>query len=339
MPPIENDTMQTEETQLTSCLKDSCRQKKISSILNVLKENFADTCSETKAPYEHAITHSTEEVVTTETEQLNRTLRHSKSESFSSEKQRRKRNSVRENKNAFFEELEKIMDQQNFGLQSIFKRKNSNTLFTEKEQIHYKLVDSCQSEDELEKSTKSSPNNSLKANDFFSYSAEISLHKISVEDVDKKQEAKKKCCTLPNEHSSQQKSPIFLPIRGASEKRPLKSPKQYRSKSVGDIEQLGSEDELFIVRSHHATNSTHMESSYTDNLEVVEPVGFEESDGVSSLDFGNCYDCRESNLDNIRGTSVPVTVSSNDNEAGKKLLKTKWKSLEDILAPKPKKLK
>ncbi len=365
---LEDDTKQPEEVQLKSCLKESCRQKKISSLLNVLREELVDSESTSRTKVRHGqsfieCTEGTAEIEHLTT--LDRRLRHKQAATISSEKQTRKKSGVRENENSFFEELEKMMDHEKFGLQSAFENKDN----PQKEQLHYKLVDSYQSEDELDKpTTKSSPSRHAKVDDFSSYTAEVSLHKISVEDVDRKKEVKKKSCTLPNEQSSQKKTQVFLPVRGGPDKRPLKPPKTYRSKSVGDIEKLGSEEEVFIVRSPHAANSVPMETNTTvsleptafdeetdgessldfgnrydynttDNFVSLEPTAFDEKiDGESSLDFGNRWEYQDSNLNSVRGTSVPI-AEHNGHQGGKKSLKTKWKSLEDILAPKPRKSK
>ena len=128
----------------------------------------------------------------------------------------------------------------------------------ESEKFHYKLIDSCHSEDELDSPHKyvaGSESNS-KSSDFLSYPAEVSLHRINIVDVDKKQEMTKKSATLPSTHVNPRPKTLF-PSSGLPDTRPPKPPKKWRSKSVADMEDLDSAgSELLLVRSPFTPSST-----------------------------------------------------------------------------------
>ncbi len=347
------------EAQLKSCLKESCRQQKLSSILKVLREDSVDNeSSETKKHNKHIIDEHTDgnslhtvndaERIST----LQRRLRNKSTANNISAERMSLPGKTDKNGKSFLEELDELISQRNFGLQPTPERRDKTPEF-EKEQMHYKLVDSYQSEDEHDKPQKPtcSPFRTSKPSDFSRYSAEVSLHRIRVEDTDRKEESKKKSCTLPNERTSQHRPTTLLPARGGSDKRPPKPPKTYRSKSMGHIEKLGSDEELFIVRSHHMTNSIPVESAYktmgsVDDLDLIELMSHSSSyDGHSSLDFGNRFgscDVLGERGDAILERSSPVREYREDAEEiqrEKGLIKTKWRSLEDILASKPRKSK
>lgn len=248
----------------------------------------------------------------------------------------------------------------------------------ESEKFHYKLIDSCQSEDELDSPHKyNTRSESLvrnsKSSDFLSYPAEVSLHRINIVDVDKKQEMKKKAATLPSSHVSNPRPKTLFPSSGLPEKCPPKPPKKWRSKSVGDMEDLDSvQSELLLVRSPFTPSSTPGEirhsvnigstdyldngsTDYLDNgrmdyLDTVEPLcshSTDRHDGLSSLDFGNRTEelGRDYLNESIDGVLDAAQGHEEEDEGGrqKTLSKNdsmfKWKSLEDILGSKPQKTK
>lgn len=356
------DSVLQPEAQLKSCLKETCRQQKLSSILKVLREDSVDTASsETKKHNkliidEHTdgnslhIVHDAQSSSTLQRRPRNKSTANKMfAERMSLPGKTDKRN-IKENGKSFLEELDELMGQRNFGLQPTSERRDKTPVF-KKEQMHYKLVDSYQSEDEHDKPHRPSLCRTSKPSDFSRYSAEVSLHRIRVEDTDRKEQSKKKSCTLPNEHTSQRRPTTLLPAKGGLDKTPPKPPKTYRSKSMGHIEKLGSDEELFIVRSHHMTNSVPVESAYktvgsVDDLDLIELMSHSSSyDGHSSLDFGNRFgscDILGDRGECILERSSPVGEYREDAEEiqhKKGLTKTKWRSLEDILASKPRKSK
>ena len=347
---------------MKSCLKEPCRQQKLSSILNVLRESKEDLTEIAKTKSEanklqRGKTHPSLE--STDGGPLDNRLASHGQFSTVDRRQRKKGAPVetqrlsfpgkmRENRTSnqsFLEELEKMMSRDNLGLQPTPVRKERVAI--KEEQVHYKLIDGRQSDDELTQSPgkcRDESNQFRKSNDCLRYPAEVSLHKITVEDVDKVTEAKKKSSTLPVDRTSYPRPLTLLPTRGESDKRPPKPPKNHRSKSVDDIEKLGSEEELFIVRSHHTPGSVPTDYRYSrelgsvDALDSVEPLDGS-SHELSSLDFGNRYnhfmssDCLDDRLDDI------TCGSPDEDEGHKRLTKSKWKSLEDLLGHKGKKSK
>ena len=353
------------EVNMKSCLKEPCRQQKLSSILNVLRESKEDLTETTKTISEakkiqRGKTHPLFE--STDGGSLdNRLASHGQ---FSTvDRRQRKRGApvdtqrlsypgkVRENGGSnqnFLEELEKMMSQENLGLQPTPVR--MERMPVKEEQVHYKLIDGRQSDDELTQSPGKYRDESIqlhKSNDCLRYPAEVSLHKITVEDVDRVTEAKKKSRTLPVDCTSYPRPITLLPTQGELDKRPPKPPKNHRSKSVDNIEKLGSEEELFIVRSQHSPGLVPAEYRYSrelgsvDALDSVEPLDGN-SHELSSLDFGNRYnhfmssDCLDESVDR----HDDITRGSPDEDEGqKRLTKSKWKSLEDLLGHKGKKSK
>ena len=126
-------------------------------------------------------------------------------------------------------------------------------------QAHYKIVDSFQSEDELDSPSKGGHgsntsrigSNFAKSLDHGIYPAEVSLHRINIVDVDKKIESEQKSQrskTLPNTRktTTPMELPLALNLNNIQRREPPKQKR--RSRSVGDAEDLDGEEELLLVR-------------------------------------------------------------------------------------------
>ena len=232
---------------------------------------------------------------------------------------------------------------------------------------HYRLVDDCHSDSEQEplatKGEESShahlvspPQEAVamataKPSDCTCYPVEVSLHRISIVDVDKEEverEKSKKTKSLPspNRNASRYRS---LKLNLSSTPEVIRRKKfQGRSKSLGDMDDLESEEELILVRSP-MTPGAELDRGSRDDLDVVEPYPraedrVDEEDAmirerdderresltVSSLDFS------QQPRMSSRQVSTLVRVDEKE-ERGEKVSgkgdwnMSKWRSLDNLL--------
>ena len=231
---------------------------------------------------------------------------------------------------------------------------------------HYRLVDEGQSDSEQEPPpsaqtlkgveynidpcasllpTVDMATPSSKHSDCTCYPVEVSLHRINVVDVDREEierEKRRKTTSLPSP-SKKPSRPLALNLAATMEMSQALSAKA-RSKSLGDMDDLESEEELIMVRSP-MTPGDELEGGSRDFLDVVEPfprVGerMERDDGashvqgearkdsltVSSLDFS----------EQPRPRQVSMVRINDKEEKGEKSSKgeknmSKWKSLDNLL--------
>lgn len=232
---------------------------------------------------------------------------------------------------------------------------------------HYRLVDEGQSDSEQEPPPSAQtpkgpeynvdpcasllPNvdmatTSSKRPDCTYYPVEVSLHRISVVDVDREEteqrEKKRKTASLPSP-AKKPSRPLALNLATTMEMSQALSAKA-RSKSLGDMDELESEEELIMVRSP-MTPGGELDSGSGDFLDVVEPFPragerIERDEGanhiqeearrgsltVSSLDFS----------EKPRPRQVSMLRISDKEETGEKSSKgeknmSKWKSLDNLL--------
>ena len=234
---------------------------------------------------------------------------------------------------------------------------------------HYRLVDEGQSDSEHEnspsaqtlkgiESNEAEPSASLpptmdmgrvsssKHPDYTYYPVEVSLHRISVVDVDIEEverEKRRKTASLPSPAKKPSRS-LKLNLATTQEISHRFSAKA-RSRSLGDMDDLESEEELILVRSP-MTPGGELDSGSRDFLDVVEPFPragerMEEEDGaaiqvqeearkssltVSSLDFSKQPRPRQVSMARI-GDKEEKGEKSNKEDKNM----SKWKSLDNLL--------
>lgn len=232
---------------------------------------------------------------------------------------------------------------------------------------HYRLVDEGQSDSEHEPPpsaqtltgvennnidpcasllpTMDMATTSSKPSDYTYYPVEVSLHRINVVDVDRERiekEKRRKTASLPSP-AKKSSRPLALNLATTMEISQAISAKA-RSRSLGDMDELESEEELIMVHSP-MTPGGELDSGSGDFLDVVEPFpregeGMERDDGaaqiqreargdsltVSSLDFS----------EQPRPRQVSMVRIGDKEEKGEKSSKgdknmSKWKSLDNLL--------
>ena len=257
-------------------------------------------------------------------------------------------------------------------LDSMDDDEKSDATFAE----HYRLVDENQSDNEQEppppepkgeESNQTSLSGSLprattaakssRPSDWTCYPAEISLHRISVVDVDREKEERekgRKVMTLPSPQTNLNKR-FLAPSLACTPENNLTKSAKLRSKSLGDMDDLESEEELILVRSP-MTPGNELDGMSRDSLECEEVVPFskveervndDEEDtfmqdearrgsfAISSLDF----------LDQPRSPAKEVSLvrvgDKEDNQDGEekgskgdgdKNTVSKWRSLDNLLS-------
>lgn len=207
--------------------------------------------------------------------------------------------------------------------------------------VEYDKVDPCASLlPTMDVTTASS-----KPSDCTYYPAEVSLHRINVVDVDREKrerEKRRKAASLPSP-AKKPSRPLALNLATTLEMSELLSAKA-RSKSLGDMDELESEEELIMVRSP-MTPGGELDGGSGDFLDVVEPFPregerMERDDGaaliqreargdsttVSSLDFSEQPRPRQVSMVRIGDKEERAEKSSK----GDKNM-SKWKSLDNLL--------
>lgn len=167
-------------------------------------------------------------------------------------------------------------------------------------------------------------------------SEKVSLHCISVTDVDKKQELSRKTSTLPSTGVSSTKSKSVV-SNWSSDAPPPKPPREQRARSAGEIESI-DHGEMFFVRSSFTPSPS---SSYFDlnsgSSECLDSVGLMPSAssrhaGDTGKQFGAFLNQKGRLLSVTEGHKERVRLKHN--VLGKEAM-IRWKSVEDILSPAP----
>ena len=231
---------------------------------------------------------------------------------------------------------------------------------------HYKLIDEVQTDSEQEQPSSEqtlggvdssvdpcasllphtvdvgqSTAASAKSSDCTYYPVEVSLHRISVVDVDRQEvdrEMKKKTASLPS--TKKPKRSIALNLSTTPEVSEATSAKA-RSRSLGDVDDLESEEDIIMARSP-MTPGGELDGGSRDFLDVVEPfpgvgdredmaIHEEERSGsnspiVSSLDFSEQPRLRQVSMVKVGDKEEKGESSKEDKSM------SKWKSLDNLLS-------
>lgn len=225
---------------------------------------------------------------------------------------------------------------------------------------HYRLIDEGQSDSEQEPPpsvaacnvdpcasllpTVDMTTTSSKPSDCTYYPVEVSLHRINVVDVDRERierEKRRKSASLPSP-AKKPSRPLALSLATTMEVTQALGGKA-RSRSLGDMDELESEEELIMVRSP-MTPGGELDGGSGDFLDVVEPFlrreRVEREDGaapiqreargdsltVSSLDFSEQPRPRQVSMVRINDKEEKEEKTSK----GDKNI-SKWKSLDNLL--------
>jgi hypothetical protein len=227
---------------------------------------------------------------------------------------------------------------------------------------HYRLIDEGQSDSEQEPPpsiqaveygvdpcaslppTVNMTATSSKRSDCTYYPVEVSLHRINVVDVDREmveREKRRKAASLPSP-ARKPSRPLAINLATTMETTQALSAK-VRSRSLGDMDELESEEELIMVRCP-MTPGGELDGGSGDFLDMIEPFPrgerVERDDGaalihreargdsltVSSLDFS----------EQPRPRQVSMVRINDKEEKGEKTSKgdkniSKWKSLDNLL--------
>lgn len=260
-------------------------------------------------------------------------------------------------------------------LDSMDDDERSDATFAE----HYRLIDDGQSDNEQEPRqptlpqvligeeshlhvdpclslvpTATSKEPLAKPSDYTRYPVEVSLHRINVVDVDREnmeRESKRKARSMPYPPKSHKKSlAMNLDLSTTPEVKSSKSI-QGRSKSLGDMDDIESEEEIILVRSP-MTPRGELDGGSIDHLDMVVPfpegngrIGEdfsetnediddvaihieekerEESFTVSSLDFSEHPRPRNASMVRVNDKEERGEKSGNKNMS-------KWRSLDNLL--------
>ena len=236
---------------------------------------------------------------------------------------------------------------------------------------HYKLVHESQSDSDQEphpptalpslteeEASNLSPSASLPAtmgserrSNFTYYPVDVSVHRISIVDVDKEQqerEARRRNTISLTSPTKKQNKSLALDLAAMTEIKDTNSMLKSRSRSLGDMEALESEEELILVRSP-MTAGHELGSESRDDIDTVAPLskGVEvefsraderedlcvqeetrkESLTMSSLDFS----------EQLRPRGVSLVPVDEKEERGEKIRTkgdknmSKWRSLDNLL--------
>ena len=246
---------------------------------------------------------------------------------------------------------------------------------------HYRLVDEHHSDNEHEShqstppppalkeeesilATSASPmpatvvSTSAKPSDYTRYPVEVSLHRINVVDIDvMERESKRRALTLPSPTRTKTRSlALNLPVHVDLSSSPSVNYAQSiqgRSKSVGDMEDLESEEEVILVRSPMIASGEQDNDSRDDldaaaapypgrlrgdTEEISRPDEYDvtihrqdddrgkESLAVTSLDFLEQPRPRKRNV-----TMVRVDEKEERGEKSNDKNMSKWRSLDNLL--------
>lgn len=191
-----------------------------------------------------------------------------------------------------------------------------------------------------------------KPSDYTRYPVEVSLHRINVVDVDREdmeRESRRKAFTLPSTIKNHDRSIVMdLDLNTTPEVNGSKII-QGRSKSLGDMDDLESEEEIILVRSP-MTPSGELDGGSIDHLDMVVPFpggsrrGGEDFSGADNDDFSIHVEEEErkesptvSSLDiseRPRPRNVSMVSVSDKGERGEKSSEksmSKWRSLDNLL--------
>ncbi len=226
---------------------------------------------------------------------------------------------------------------------------------------HYRLIDEGQSDSEQEpppsiqameygvdpcaplQPTVDMTATSSKRSDCTYYPVEVSLHRINVVDVDRERverEKRRKAASLPSP-AKKPSRPLALSLATTMEMTHAKA----RSRSLGDMDELESEEELIMVRSP-MTPGGELDGGSRDFLDMIEPFPrgerVERDNGaapihreargdsltVSSLDFSEQPRPRQVSMIRINDREEKGEKTS---KGDKNIHVSKWKSLDNLL--------
>lgn len=240
---------------------------------------------------------------------------------------------------------------------------------------HYRIVDECQSDNEQEPHPPSLSSSSLlvqkgvesnhihhtslppatvamtsaKPSDCSCYPAEVSLHRINIVDVDREKIERRKTFSMPSPDKRRNRS-MALNLTTTPELK-CRQVAKGRSKSLGDMEDLESEEELILVRSP-MTPGGELDRGSRDDLDVVVPFpsgeqrtdsndrGIHEERDEEDTDDAKRDSCAVSSLDFSelpRTRQVSIVHVNDKEEKGEKVgvkgdwNMSKWRSLDNLL--------